>query len=105
MNVAREFTNNQLKTVNGYKARLLLYDEIQPIGWPNCTSVYCDKDEFTPDWVYQYGSQETYWVMSNSNVFGDSVWHIGTGGVIDKYGVYHFYAVVRPVINVYKSVL
>lgn len=57
-----KFTNNELKQVEGYKARLLNQKELSNIAWPNCTSFsHCLKEDSTPNWIYN--SKYSYWTM------------------------------------------
>ena len=86
------FLLNQLKEINGYKARLITKDEYLNISEINS---------------WRYNSGYIYWTMTPNG--GSSIYNIRQDGSIGSDGpVGHSYAgdvTVRPVINVYKSAL
>jgi hypothetical protein len=102
-----KFTNNELKNVDGYTARLIKLDELISIfGYSydvSATSPKYIKSASTPDWIYSY----YYWTMSSYADSNNEVWRVDTGGnlvllPIMSNNAYH-YQYIRPVINVYKS--
>ena len=102
---AAKFTD-ELKTVDGYSARLAQKEELKSIGWPSCSSTdVCPKETATPSWLYN--DHCDYWTMSQWNSSWASVWHVDFQGALrgNDNVTGSYYEVVRPVINVYKSVL
>lgn len=82
------FINDELKEVNGYKARLITYNELRSII------------------SYSWHKGFAYYTMSPA--FGTSttsVYYIQSGGFIDDNWKVNASNNVRPVINVYKSAL
>lgn len=111
-----KFEKSELVTdSNGYKARLITADELKTIGWPSCSTefLYCELESITPYWIYN--DRYLYWTMSphhkdpwnkvwvvldNGNITWDSIIsYITTNYSLGKAKV------VRPVINLKKSVL
>ena len=101
-----KFTNSELKTVDGYSARLIRFDEYAA----NCEEVEHATPSgsyytYTPNYVWMYSSDYWYWTMSPYNDSSSDVWNVLNGGG-DLRGDYVNYSgdgAVRPVINVYKS--
>ena len=97
--VQSKFTNSELKTVDGYTARLIKHDEIPTERKEICTGSCYEADGIAYDWMYI--SNCFYWTMSP---FGSSsVWGVGNGGSLGGFYLGYNDGVVRPVINVYKS--
>ncbi len=99
-----KFTDNELKTVNGYKARLITVDEYREIPTETrqiCTYKCFDAEVPAYDWMYSdnYG----YWTMSPYNNSSSIVWKPDSNGFLGGEGVYNSSGTVRPVINVYKD--
>ena len=106
------FQDNDLKVVNGYKARLITYDELTKemrYGYNNADTVdrYLKVRINSAPEKYQWiNGYFTYWTMSPYYDYDDEIWfvssdhlihlNINSGGNI---------AGVRPVINVYKSAI
>ena len=84
-----KFLNNELKTIDGYSARLITTTEYNTIP-----STYS----------WQYNSQYWYWTMTPSN-YGFAMLDIESNGRIRSGGITGSNGVVQPVINVYKSAL
>ena len=100
-----KFTD-ELKTVDGYSARLLKYEEFPNLGYENkfsCTGgcYYSGSLANVPSWVYN--NNYWYWTMSPNNDSSFDVWNVGSGGNLYNSDVRDNYGAVRPVINVYKS--
>ena len=104
---------NDLDTVDGYKIRLIKYDELIDLGYKSeevCTGSCYQRwsNEDVPTWVYSgYGEGQNYvagyWTMTPNANAASSVWRVYSGGFlnysdvdINRYGV-------RPVINLLKS--
>ena len=102
-----KFTQGQLKTIDGYAARLIKFEELQLIGYANCPSnaIVCFS-ESTPSWIYSLGSS-VYCTMSPWNNSATNVWGVGGNGYITGYyDVSNYFGLtVRPVINVKKSAI
>ena len=103
-----KFKHSELKTVNGYVARLISYEELlDNLGYENqivCTeSCYYDGSlANVPTWVYN--SQYRYWTMSQNGDSNWCVWGVHSDGLRSSAYIYHYdEGVVRPVINLYKS--
>ena len=98
-----KFSNNELKEVDGYKARLATKEELQPIGWPSCSSnaTWCSKETETPNWIYN--SNYWYWTMSQWNNSSSNVWSVYSDGYLRGNDVCNDGDAVRPVLNIYKS--
>ena len=99
------FTQNQLKTVNNYIARLATKEELQPIGWSSCSAnaSSCNNESTTPTWLYAPNYEYWYWTMSQWYDSGSLVWYVDINGDLNRHRVSLNYGVVRPVINLYKS--
>ena len=104
---AAEFTNSELKTVDGYSARLINYDEIPIERKEICTGSCYEVDIISYDWIYN--SDYWYWTMTpwqdGDNPSFSNVWGVNNVGELEIYGVYDISGAVRPVINVYKDKL
>ena len=81
-----KFTD-QLKTVDGYSARLITKTEYEAI------SAYS----------WRYNSSYLYWTMSPYFDTAVTMWNVYSDGRLSYYTVYADEGAVRPVINVYKS--
>ena len=104
--------SDNLKDVDGYKVRLITYDEI--IGdlgaeYENRASFELSNLESVPMWVYSsYGEGNnnvgTYWTMRPLvDSTGNNAWQVGHGS-ISQISAYHAdFVGVRPVINLLKS--
>ena len=97
---------DQLKTVDGYSARLITYDELQP----EKEEIYITAGnyiKFIPKYDWMYNSNYSYWTMSQYGLYYmDRVWGVYEGvGYLEWISVNRYYGAVRPVINVYKSKL
>ena len=102
--VQAEFTNGELKTVDGYGARLVTLEELKPIGWPSCNlnDGWCPGKSTTPSWLYN--SNYWYWTMSQRNNSSSRVWDVHGDGYLSHHSVYSLSdGAVRPVVNIYKS--
>ena len=99
-----KFTD-QLKTVDGYSARLITLDELtSDLGYeqdPAVATIFRANAVNTPNWVYS--SDYWYWTMSPYNDSSSSVWRMNSDGNLSDYLVDTDTGAVRPVINVYKS--
>ena len=86
------FTNNELKEVNGYKARLITADEYSSI--PTINS-------------WRYSSRYYYWTMTPLPSYNNRRVSIvsESGAISPRADVTYYSGVVRPVINVYKSAI
>ncbi len=99
--VNSEFLNDELKEVNGYKARLLSIDDLSRLGYGTISNGAKALQDGVPNWVYNVGERyytmspfafrNIYIVLSNGDI------SIGTGKNVSTK--------VRPVINVYKEAL
>ena len=104
------FTNNELKNValqgyGTYKARLVTNEELKPVGWPSysITATSCSLDQNTPNWIYS--NYYWYWTMSQVNDSSPYVMFVGRGGFLSLTQVYNEKGTIRPVINVYKTII
>ena len=85
-----KFTNNELKQINSYNARLVTYDELQNIA----------------QYEWMYNSNSMYWTMTPFQNFLSRVWVVNRNGTLGHDDVYSTpHGAVRPVINVYKSAI
>ena len=95
---SNKFQNSELKTVDGYDARLITLSELNDLGFVKQS---IPVDENVPNWTYDY----QYWTMTvcgnpqMCTVKNYNFWRI------DKVTISHTYPTVRPVINVYKSAI
>ena len=91
------FTNNELKKVNNYTARLVEVEELTALG---CASSDCTNSSYS--WIYN--SNYTYFTMSQYNNTTTSVWSVGTDGSVAELAT-SSQAMLRPVINILKSAI
>ena len=104
-----KLTENELKEVNEYKARLItyedLYNNLDYEVYINGTTILRRPSESTPSWVYN--SNYWYWTMSPYNDSAYRVWNVYGNGNLDHDNVSNSYGggVVRPVINLLKSAI
>ena len=106
---ASKFTHSELKTVDGYAARLINRNEIETneeivcLPGEPCETQYRLKNNFFALDNYDY------WTMSQYNDSNHMVWFVDRYGFVRGADVYGYYGqalnVVRPVINVYKSAI
>ena len=101
-----KLTENELKEVNEYKARLItyedLYNNLDYEVYINGTTILRRPSESTPSWVYN--SNYWYWTMSPDSA--SYVWRVYNNGNLDHDNVYNNRnGVVRPVINLLKSAI
>ena len=99
-----KFTNGELKTVDGYSARLITFNELTTnLGYEwgevNPTLQGYRLTDSTLNWVYV----KSYWTMSPNNDSSTSVWAVRDNGTLGYTGIVGTVSSVRPVINVYKS--
>ena len=107
--VNAKFTNGELKTVDGYGARLIKISElidnfdfvIDSVG----TSYNIKPGSTIPQWILLYSSSRWYWTMSPYNDSYARVWAVYSHGSISNISVNANSGAVRPVINVYKSAI
>ena len=103
-----KFQASDLKEDNlGYKARLITFEELTTnLGYDKnaggCIQPSTNGDT-TPDWVYN--SNYWYWTMSTYNDSASSVWRVSSFGNVDGRSVNDYLGVVRPVVNLKKSVI
>ena len=100
-----KFLNNEIKTVDGYGARLIKFDELtNNLGYkwtrisPTNEGWHSTSD--TPTWAYYSGS--SYWTMSQDDSLS-RVWLVSSSGISSVHVSSWYY--VRPVINVYKTAI
>ena len=108
---------NDLDTVDGYKIRLLKYDELEDnLGYANtqiCTGSCFNafgKTENTPAFVYSsFGENQNsvygYWTMTPHADYSSDVWRVTSDGDVNYFYVSYSYSGVRPVINLLKSAI
>ena len=101
-----KFKNSELKTVDGYSARLIQLQELTgSLGYEwtdNGSFALWKKTESTPNWVYN----SAYWTMSSEDDSSSIVWCVNNNGSLGRnYNVGYASEAVRPVINVYKDKL
>ena len=95
-----KFTNNQLKNIDNYTARLIKVDELVDLGFVRSGALY-PINENVPVWVYKV----KYWTMTPSDYGGNRIRVVtNTSRGVDYYPP-DFKFSVRPVINVYKSAI
>ena len=95
-----KFTNNQLKNIDNYTARLIKVDELVDLGFVRSGALY-PINENVPAWVYKVN----YWTMTPSDYGGNRIRVVtNTSRGVDYYPP-DFKFSVRPVINVYKSAI
>ena len=102
-----KLTQSDLKEVEGYKARLIKYQElITNLGYEAKTegTIFKSTNGETPDWVYN--SNYWYLTMSAYNDFSFDIYGVDNDGRLFKdHTVYNYEGVVRPVINLLKSAI
>lgn len=99
---ADKFTNGELKTVDGYRSRLITFDELIDdlgYGYSNTATKVILTNQNVPSWVNNY----LYWTMSQCEDSGVNMWVIDDASSLNGNNVYRFSGAVRPVINIYKS--
>ena len=103
-----KFKSNELKEVDGYKARLITYEELTTkLGYPKYSSGFSyPSNGETPSFVYN--SNYKYWTMSPWNDSNRYMWYVNDDSslTMDGTGVEDSYIrtrVIRPVINLLKS--
>ena len=105
-------TSSDLKEIDGYKARMITYDELtDELGYEKASSgtIMPSSGGETPNWVWNSGNGAGYWTMSGvaDNIAG--AWYvIGDNGGLHGYGGlnhYDYSIVVRPVITISKSAI
>ena len=104
-----KFNHNELKTVDGYAARLISYDEyntfttetVQIDCCGGCGGCLYNVIRPINNWLYN--SQYAYWTMSQYNNESYAVWNVTSHGGLSGDSVLYNNNVVRPVINIYKS--
>ena len=93
-----KFQNSELKTVDGYDARLITLSELNDLGFIKQNS---PVDDGVPSWAYDY----QYWTMTvcgNPQMCAVRYYNFWQ---ISNVTISHIYPTVRPVINVYKSAI
>ena len=103
--------SDNLKTVDGYKIRLITLNELQTnLGYDTeiTASYYKHNQENTPSWVYRnfgerIGNVSGYWTMTANTDNSSSVWFVYQDGNASNYYIYNNYTGVRPVINLLKT--
>ena len=102
-----KFTSSDLKKdETGYSARLITFDDLtNNLGYTLASgaSHMFYNSENTPSWVYN--SNYWYWTMSQYEDSASRVWGVVYGGDVYSCYVYDSYGVVRPVVNLKKSVI
>jgi len=93
------FKNNELVYINGYKSRLITYQEAINIGCTTTAPWSC------PEWL---SSPYMFWTMTGYENYNDYVRLINDTrnlfrAPIYNYSIGTFAITVRPVINIYKS--
>ena len=105
---------NDLDTVDGYKIRLIKYDElVDNLGYdPNHNSAGPGTGllvtENVPNWVYSgFGEGQNnaygYWTMTPYAESASNVWKVNSDGALNDSIVDYNGLGVRPVINLLKS--
>ena len=102
------FKNNELKTIDGYSARLLSINDLQNLNFdtskPNAEYIYAL--EGAPDWLQTTDGNHSYWLM---DVHGHGAHaRIMSQGYVtccNKFFNTWGCGPVRPVINIYKSAI
>ena len=101
---------DQLKTVDGYSARLLKHDEYLA----NCEEVEVETTSGpvtrnNPKYTWIYNNNYWYWTMTplqdGDQPSSSRVYTVETSGELADTGVCNSLGAVRPVINVYKSAI
>ena len=104
-----KFNDDELATdFLGYQVRLITLEETINLGYTEDegNGIYIKNNE-TPEWTYNiYDSSTSYWTMTASSCSSDSIWTINhLGKILPCGGVSNEDVLVRPVINIYKSVI
>lgn len=112
------FEANDLKVVNGYKARLPQKEELRSKFYPSCskTAFKCSRESVTPLWISESNKKYFYWTMTKygktDDYYGDNIYAInGVGELANVTGGNRGYysnntdLMARPVINVYKTAI
>ena len=100
-------TSSDLKEIDGYKARMITYDELtDELGYEKASSgtIMPSSNGDTPNWVWNSGNNAGYWTMSGVADSTDRAWYVfGNNGGL---GInYDGRGPVRPVINLLKSAI
>ena len=103
-----KLTQDDLKEVDGYKARLITKDELlDNLGYSASQSGtgFSFNADYSPSFVYN--SNYSYCTMSSFNDSVSYVWSVGKSGSLYNSGLFDDYGngVVRPVINLLKSAI
>ena len=101
-------TSSDLKEIDGYKARMITYDELtDELGYEKASSgtIMPSSNGDTPNWVWNSENGAGYWTMSAQGDGTTEAWCVlGDGGLSNKV-LYDNSGVVRPVINLLKSAI
>lgn len=111
------FENDQLSSINGYKARLITVDELKGIvsnGFTEVTNttevgVHYTAADILPDWVS--GENYDYWTMDAWGTKNKEVWgmyskiDVDYPSSIQSHHVAFPESAVRPVVNINKTYL
>ena len=104
-------TSSDLKEIDGYKARMITYDELtDELGYEKASSgtIMPSSNGDTPNWVWNSGNNAGYWTMSGVADSTDRAWFVlGNDGGLSSSHVINdsFSGSVRPVINLLKSAI
>ena len=106
-----KLTERDLKSINGYKARLITFDElVDNLGYEYKIIITALQgyifSETTPNWVYN--DNYWYWTMTpyESSKHQEIVWSIKEDGKLtESFPFTQNAASVRPVINLLKSAI
>ena len=96
----KKFQNKELKTVDGYSARLIKVSELEKLGY-GTISGYTPRNSNVPHWIYGYSKY--YWTMTEDPDYSTSIYSVTDNGAVNTSAVFTFEQMVRPVINVYKD--
>ena len=100
-----KFTNGELKTVDGYGARLITKDELIDnlgYGYSDTATTNIFINENVPDWVSSSTSDLGYWTMTQFLDSASQMWSVMDINITYMVS-YDSSGAVRPVINIYKS--
>ena len=102
-----KFTNSELKTVDGYSARLIKYDEYSAMGDNQEICTGSCYNAFVPNYNWMYNNDYWYWTMTpwqdGDQPSSSDVWNVFDNGDLGNNYVNDSNGAGRPVINVYKS--
>ena len=101
-----KLTQDNLKEVDEYKARLITKDELLDnlgYSYSNTATIPIIKNKNVPSFVYD--SNYWYWTMSPYNDSDSNVWGVFDTGSLSRGTLYSSNGVVRPVINLLKSAI